>query len=407
MAHVEYSEQRGKPIKAWIEGVPFDPAALQQVRNVARLPFVRHHVAVMPDAHVGIGATVGTVIATQRAVIPAAVGVDIGCGMAAVQTSLRASDLPESLRTLRTDIEASIPVGFADNADPSRDPNAVREMRALGEALRRVLDAHPRLDTKKGRRKADATAAAQIGSLGGGNHFIEVCLDLTDRVWLMLHSGSRGIGNTIGKYFIELAKDEMQGRLGALPDKDLAYLEDGSTHFADYLRAVSWAQDYAAANRRVMMARLIAILRRRFGDERVKTGAVAVDCHHNYVARERHFDNELLVTRKGAVSARAGQLGIVPGSMGARSFIVVGLGNVDSFQSCSHGAGRVMSRGEAKRRISLDAHVSATRGVECRKDAGVLDESPAAYKDIDAVMRAQRELVRPVHELRQVLCVKG
>ncbi len=407
MAFREYSDRHGAPIKAWVEGVPFDAAALQQVRHVARLPFVRHHVAVMPDAHVGIGATVGTVIATQHAVIPAAVGVDIGCGMAAVQTSLHANDLPESLRTLRADIEAAIPVGFADNDDPSRDTNAMREMRALADGLRRLLNEHPGLDAKKARRKAEAVAAAQLGSLGGGNHFIEVCLDGSDRVWLMLHSGSRGIGNSIGKYFIALAKADMQDMLGTLPDRDLAYLEEGSTHFAEYLHAVAWAQDYAAANRRVMMSRLLTILRRRFGEDRVTTGDVAIDCHHNYVSHERHFGDDLLVTRKGAVSARAGQLGIIPGSMGARSYIVEGLGNEQSFRSCSHGAGRVMSRGEAKRRISLDAHAAATHGVECRKDAGVLDESPAAYKDIDAVMHAQRDLVRPLHELRQILCVKG
>jgi tRNA-splicing ligase RtcB len=407
MAFVEYTDSRARPIKAWVEGVPFEPGALQQVRNVARLPIIHSHVAVMPDVHAGIGATVGTVIATRNAVIPAAVGVDIGCGMMAVRTSLESKHLPDSLVDIRRDIESAIPVGFADNARPERDPVATREMRALAPRLQTLLDAHPKLGAGKRKRTADATAHAQLGSLGGGNHFIEVCLDEAGCVWLMLHSGSRGVGNSIGKYFIELAKEDMRGQLGALPDKDLAYLSEGTRHFDDYWHAVSWAQEYAAANRRVMMTRLLDVLRTQFGAERAVVEQLAVNCHHNYVQRERHFDASVLVTRKGAVSARPGELGIIPGSMGARSYIVEGLGNPDSFHSCSHGAGRVMSRGEAKRRITLAEHKIATAGVECRKDAGVLDESPAAYKDIDAVMHAQRDLVRPVHTLRQILCIKG
>jgi tRNA-splicing ligase RtcB (3'-phosphate/5'-hydroxy nucleic acid ligase) len=399
------SEQGRKPIKAWVDGVPLEHAALQQLRNIASMPFIHQHVAVMPDVHFGLGATVGSVIATKGAIIPAAVGVDIGCGMMAVRTSLTAKDLPDSLARLRSDIERAVPHGFVTT--PGRHekggwsvvPNsAASRWRQLESRYDRIEAKHPGIEMKH-------SPAKQLGSLGGGNHFIEVCLDEADRVWVMLHSGSRGVGNRIGTYFIERAREEMVRLQANLPDRDLAYFPEGSALFDDYWEAVDWAQQYAAENRRQMMDAVLAVMRAQLPS--FTTDKEAVNCHHNYVSREYHFGEDVLVTRKGAVSAREGQLGIIPGSMGARSFIVRGKGNKDSFCSCSHGAGRVMSRGKAKERISLEDHVRATAGIECRKDAGVIDESPAAYKDIDAVMAAQADLVEVEHTLRQVVCVKG
>jgi tRNA-splicing ligase RtcB len=397
---------RGGLIKAWIDGVPVEDQARQQLDNIAGMPFIHKHVAIMPDVHWGMGATVGSVIPTKGAIIPAAVGVDIGCGMTAVRTSLTASDLPDTRSGIRSAIEAAVPHGRTNNGGPG-------DRGAWGEVPEHLLDRaamvalqvgkfcakHPKLE------RAALRAPHHLGTLGTGNHFIEVCLDKEDRVWVMLHSGSRGIGNAIGSYFIGLAKEEMRRFFVNLPDQDLAYLPEGTEHFRDYMAAVEWAQSFARANRKVMME---ATLRALQGAVRpFMVDAHAVNCHHNYVSRERHYGDDVLVTRKGAVSAKEGELGIIPGSMGARSFIVRGKGNRESFCSCSHGAGRAMSRTEAKRRFTVEDHVRATEGVECRKDADVVDETPAAYKSIDAVMAAQSDLVEVVQELRQVVCVKG
>lgn len=397
-----HAEGSATPIKGWVRGVPLEDAAHQQLRNIAAIPFVGPWVAVMPDVHLGKGATVGSVIPTRGAIIPAAVGVDIGCGMAAVRTTLRASDLPDSLAQLRNGIERSVPVGNGRGGEHWKLPDSI-ETRVAQSGLVERLDAIKQKHRKIRTDKLDR----QIGTLGGGNHFIELCLDEADRVWVMLHSGSRGTGNLIGSYFIERAREQLAHRvLGFhLPDKDLAFFMEGEPLFDDYVEAVSWAQDYARENREAMMARVLHELRHRL--PKFQLEKMAVNCHHNYVQKETHGDVDLLVTRKGAVSARAGELGIIPGSMGAKSFIVRGLGNADSFHSCSHGAGRVMSRTAARQQITLAQHREATAHVECRKDAGVIDESPAAYKDIDAVMAAQSDLVEIVHTLRQVLCVKG
>jgi tRNA-splicing ligase RtcB len=400
-AFEETATAGGVPVRAWTRGVAFENAARRQVANVARLPFLHSHVAVMPDVHLGVGATVGSVIPTVGAVVPAAVGVDIGCGMLAQRTSLGAVELPDSLRGLRLEIEAAVPHGSGKGrrgGSWGETPHAVgRAWRALASGYERIVDRHPRVGHQR--------AAEQLGTLGGGNHFIELCLDGEDRVWVMLHSGSRGVGNRIGTHFVHLAQREMQRHQVRLPDRDLAYLREGSELFEAYVEAVGWAQDYARTNRALMLEAVLAALCRRVPP--FQLGEAVIDCHHNYVAREHHFGADVFVTRKGAVRARAGDLGIIPGSMGARSYIVRGLGNPDSFESCSHGAGRVMSRGEARRRFSLEDHRGATRGVECRKDAAVLDETPGAYKPIDAVMRAQQDLVEVIHELRQVVCVKG
>lgn len=392
----------GTPIKGWVRGVPLEHEAHQQLRNIASLPFVGPWVAVMPDVHLGKGATVGSVIPTKGAIIPAAVGVDIGCGMAAVRTTLRADDLPDDLARLRGAIERAIPVGNGPRCDHRALPDGVQTHLArsnLAPRLHAIKDRHRRIRTDKWDK--------QIGTLGGGNHFIELCLDETDAVWVMLHSGSRGTGNLIGSYFIERAREELGKRvLGfAVPDKDLAFFMEGEALFDDYVEAVSWAQDYARANREAMMQCVLAELRRQL--PKFQLEKLAVNCHHNYVQKETHGGEELLVTRKGAVRAGAGELGIIPGSMGTRSYIVRGLGNDDSFHSCSHGAGRVMSRTQARKSITLKQHREATAHVECRKDEGVIDESPAAYKDIDAVMAAQADLVQVLHTLRQVMCVKG
>ena len=396
----------GAPIKAWVKGVPFDPKAGEQLRNTARLPFVFKWVAAMPDVHWGLGATVGSVVPTRGAIVPAAVGVDIGCGMAAVRTTLGARDLPDDLKGVRTAIERAVPHGFTAgrgrdkgswDAPPRR---AERVWPELEEGFARIKARHPK-------SVPDRHPAAQLGTLGSGNHFIEVCLDGASRVWFLLHSGSRGVGNRIGTYFIERAREEMRKQDVRLPDRDLAYLREGTRGFDDYVDAVSWAQAYALLNRRVMMEAIVDAVAAAPGLPPFTVTDEAVNCHHNYVARETHYGEEVLVTRKGAVRAGAGELGIIPGSMGTRSYIVRGKGNPESFLSCSHGAGRTLSRNEAKRRFSLADHEKATAGVECRKDAGVIDETPAAYKPIDAVMAAQADLVDVVHELKQVVCVKG
>ncbi len=401
------SSSTATPIKGWTRGVPVEPDALKQLQNMASLPFIHKWLAVMPDVHLGKGATVGSVVPTHKAIIPAAVGVDIGCGMMAVQTSLTASDLPESLREVRLAIEAAVPHGRdvtrggRDKGSWGNPPEAQCEIwkTALGPRFQRIVDKHGKI--------GQSNHLSHLGTLGTGNHFIELCLDECDRVWVMLHSGSRGVGNRIGSYFIELAKQEMARFHVNLPDRDLAYLPEGSRYFDDYVEAVGWAQDYAMENRRLMMKQVFAALRKLHCLPAFSSDVMAVNCHHNYVAREDHYGESVFVTRKGAVRAREGELGIIPGSMGARSYIVRGKGHPESFCSCSHGAGRLMSRTEAKRRYTVADHAKATQGIECRKDADVIDETPMAYKDIDAVMHAQRDLVDVVHTLRQVVCVKG
>lgn len=390
-------------IKAWVDYVPLDEGAKNQLLNIASMPFIHKHVAVMPDVHWGMGATVGSVIATKGAVIPAAVGVDIGCGMMAVKTTLTANDLPSNLKELRTLIENAVPHGRTDNGG-AKDWGAWHNIpkhhaaawSGLEEGFNKIIAKHPEA---KGKNTVN-----HLGTLGTGNHFVELCLDENQDVWIMLHSGSRGIGNRFGMYFIELAKKDMRKWMINLPDIDLAYLPEGTDHFTDYFEAVSWAQSFAKLNRELMMKNIITAMTKKMVFD---VTDVCVNCHHNYVSREYHFGDNVIVTRKGAVRAREGDLGIIPGSMGAKSFIVRGKGNPESFHSCSHGAGRVMSRTQAKKNISLEDHELATAGVECRKDAEVIDESPAAYKSIDDVMRSQEDLVDIVYTLKQVVCVKG
>jgi tRNA-splicing ligase RtcB len=394
----------GVPVKMWTKGVPVEDDAKRQLANAARLPIVFKHIAAMPDVHLGIGATVGSVIPTVKAIIPAAVGVDIGCGMMAAKTTLRAGDLPDNLGPLRSAIEqavphGSVPRGRRDTGSWENPPVSVDQVWAtLADEFDALCELHPRLRNTNNRK--------HLGTLGTGNHFIEVCLDEAGFVWFMLHSGSRGVGNAIGTHFIELAKKDAQRHQSNLPDENLAYFEEGAQYFGHYVRAVSWAQQFALRNREVMMANLIATVRKVIAKP-FESHVEAVNCHHNYVQRERHFGEDVFVTRKGAVSAKRGELGIIPGSMGARSYIVRGLGNPESFESCSHGAGRLMSRTKAKKMYTVQDQVRATEGVECRKDANVIDEIPMAYKDIDAVMAAQRDLVEVVHTLKQVVCVKG
>lgn len=395
------SGKHGVPVKIYTTDV--DQGALQQLRNLAQLEFVHSHIAVMPDVHVGIGATVGSVIPTKSAIIPAAVGVDIGCGMNAVRLSLTASDLPDSLKSLRLAIEQQVPVGFNMHKQIQAKMSTLDP---LGKRLKPITDKHSGL--LKMLKGFERTWAKQLGTLGGGNHFIELCLDENNDVWVMLHSGSRGIGNCIGRYFISLAKKEHQSRFGHVPDRDLAYFAEGSNSFSDYLEAVEWAQDYAMQNRREMMRLVIDALQSpQSGLPRFQMTKEAINCHHNYVNEEVHFGEQVYVTRKGAISAYAGELGIIPGSMGAKSFIVRGRGDSQSFCSCSHGAGRRMSRSKAGRMFTVDELKAQTEGVECRKDKGVIDEIPSAYKDIDEVMANQTDLVEVVHTLKQVLCIKG
>ncbi len=391
-------------VKAWVHGVPLEDTARDQLLNVAGLPFVFRWVAAMPDVHAGMGATIGSVIATKEAVIPAAVGVDIGCGMMATRTSLHAADLPEQLGALRHGIERAVPHGRTNHggrgdrgawANPP-DANAAA-WAELEPAFEAICAKNPGI--------AKSNNRVHLGTLGTGNHFIEVCLDKQDRVWVMLHSGSRGVGGRIGNHFIRAAKRDMKRYYVDLPDPNLAFFPQGTQGFDDYLEAVQWAQRYAQVNRELMMQATLGALRHEVGA--FEHGEPTVNCHHNYVAIENHFGQQVWVTRKGAVRARKDDLGIIPGSMGARSYIVRGLGNPESFHSCSHGAGRAMSRTAARKRFTVEQHAAATAGIECRKDADVIDETPMAYKDIDAVMEAQSDLVEVLHELRQVVCVKG
>lgn len=383
------------PIHIWADQV--EASAMTQLQNMSTLPFLHPHgLAVMPDCHAGIGSTVGTVIATQRAIVPAAVGVDIGCGMNAVRLSLKADALPDSLSDLRHNIERGIPLGPGGAHKTMVGNIDTASMERLSRGV------------KDGVIPAEIQTAnlwKQLGTLGSGNHFIEVCLDEEQRVWVMLHSGSRGIGNQIGRHFIEIAKRQMERYFITLPDSDLAYLPEDTEDFNAYWNAVKWAQDYALENRRQMMAMVLRAIAHDIPGTTVTEEAI--ECHHNYVDLENHFGRNVYVTRKGAIRARLGDLGIIPGSMGQRSYIVRGKGCADSYNSCSHGAGRVMSRAEAKRRFTVEDLVKQTEGVECNKNASVIDEIPASYKDIDQVMEQQRDLVEVVHTLKQVLCIKG
>ncbi len=404
MHNYEVMKVDGGLVKSWTRGVIFESKARQQVQNVARLPFIHKHVAIMPDVHWGMGAAIGSVIPTKGAVIPAAVGVDIGCGMMAVKTTLTADKLPDNLLSIRHAIEASVPHGrthFRSAIDKGSwhvPPAEVTHVwKRLSQRFERLAAKHPVL--------VKTNNLMHLGTLGTGNHFIEVCIDETDAVWVMLHSGSRGVGNKIGTHFIQMAKKDMQRLFVNLPDKDLAYFTAGTEHFAEYMEAVEWAQEYALENRKIMMHRTLEAMAEYLPDFSIM-GQV-VNCHHNYVSKEYHFGANILVTRKGAVRAQKGDMGIIPGSMGAQSYIVRGLGNRDSFNSCSHGAGRAMSRREALRTVTLQEHKEAVKGIECRLDADVVDETPRAYKDIESVMAAQSDLVEIVHTLNQVVCVKG
>ncbi len=386
------------PVKIWTDDI--DEKSRQQLANIASLPFIHHHVAAMPDVHLGIGATIGSVIATHKAIIPAAVGVDIGCGMVACRLSITGNDLDEkSLQKVFDQISRDVPVGRAQHKDDRARVDAAKPFEARLDAM---THKHPQLLKAFGKFSKWVN---QMGTLGGGNHFIEVCLDESSQVWVMLHSGSRGIGNALASYFIELARQDMERWMIQLPDRDLAYFPEGTEHFDDYVEAVTWAQEYAMQNRREMADLVLAALRRHLPGFEVTSEVV--NCHHNYVAREQHYGANVWVTRKGAIRAREGDLGIIPGSMGARSYIVRGMGNPESFTSCAHGAGRRMSRTAAERQFSAADLIQQTEGVICRKDKGVVDEIPGAYKDIDTVMSNQADLVTPLHTLKQVVCVKG
>ncbi|MFB2588313.1 RtcB family protein [Acinetobacter sp. c1-l78] len=388
----------GVPVKIYTRDV--DEESLNQLRKMAQLDFIHSHIAVMPDVHLGKGATVGSVIPTKSAIIPAAVGVDIGCGMNALRLSLKASQLPDNLSAIRNAIERKVPVGFEQHKQIKAKASTLSP---LDKQLKVITDKHPAL--RRMLRQFDATWQKQLGTLGGGNHFIELCIDENDDVWVMLHSGSRGLGNVIGTYFIERAKKEAQSRFGHVPDKDLSYFAEGSANFDDYVQAVEWAQAYAFENRREMMRLILEAIRPLLPSFQMTKEAI--NCHHNYVSQEYHFGEHVFVTRKGAISAQQDEYGIIPGSMGAKYFIVKGRGNPDSFCSCSHGAGRRMSRSRAKLMFNQQDLIAQTQGVECRKDKAVVDEIPSAYKDIDEVMANQDDLVEVVHTLKQVLCIKG
>jgi tRNA-splicing ligase RtcB (3'-phosphate/5'-hydroxy nucleic acid ligase) len=374
-------------IQLWTQVTDVEPQALAQLKNIAALPWVWHHVAVMPDVHYGKGATVGSVVAMKGAVSPAAVGVDIGCGMGAIQTNLKARDLPENLDALRSAIEAAIPVGFNAHSVPVTGGGVLFE--DFGYLTEKVQDLRGR-------------ALSQLGTLGGGNHFIELCLDTDNFVWMMLHSGSRNIGKTLAEIHISTAKKLTHN--ADLPDPDLAVFLAGTPEMEAYRRDLFWAQRYAMQNRATMFELYKNVMRAFFPQA---TFAEGIYCHHNYVSEEHHFGADVMVTRKGAIRAGRDEYGIIPGSMGTKSYIVKGLGNAESFESASHGAGRRMSRGAAKRSFTVADLETQTAGVCCRKDADVIDEIPGAYKPIETVMANQADLVAIVAELKQVLCVKG
>lgn len=383
-----------RPVKIWASDI--EAEAEQQVRNMGNMPFIHSHVAVMADAHAGKGSTVGTVIATRGAIIPAAVGVDIGCGMCAVKLPMKIDLFGDSLAALRSSIERSVPVGFNSNKEVTK---------RVEDALMAISGP---MTTKKGFNLDKV--AKQLGTLGGGNHFIEICQDTNNDAWVVLHSGSRNLGKTLAEVHIDKAKDLMKRYFIDLPDPNLAYLVQGTDEFKAYLQDLLWAQQYAKANRNEMMLRVLkdvsyAVYGEDKGSEFMTS--LRVDCHHNYTAMENHGGHNIWITRKGAVSARQGELGIIPGSMGTKSYIVEGLGNEESFCSCSHGAGRKMSRTKARATFTAEDLAKQTAGVECRKDSGVIDEIPGSYKDIDIVMENQKDLVKPLYTLKQLICVKG
>lgn len=389
------------PVKIWSDIHTVESQAIDQLVNTANLPFVFKHVAAMPDVHLGKGATVGSVIATKGAICPCAVGVDIGCGMMAVKTDLDARLVQDKIKTIRHSIERSIPLG----------PNSNKKLTDSVNRWYRWKDFEDlNVIAKKGddQRQMLQRAMSQLGSLGGGNHFIEICLDEADNVWLMLHSGSRNLGKVVAERHIEIAKGFMKEMFIKLPDPDLAYFAESQQEFKNYINDLEFCQDYAAQNRKEMMQRVVKDV--SYAIHGIPDGitlSTTVNCHHNYVSKENHYGDNVLITRKGAVRARQGDLGIIPGSMGTRSYIVEGLGNPESFNSCSHGAGRVMSRSKAKQQFTLDDLVAQTAGIECRKDEGVIDEIPGAYKSIDEVMANQSDLVKIVATLRQIMCIKG
>lgn len=389
-------------VKFWVSDVEVEWAALNQIQNIISLPIIHGHMAVMPDVHMGKGATVGSVIPTKSAIIPAAVGVDIGCGMIATKTNLTASDLPDSLLSLRLLIESKIPVGFNDRNKMISFKD--RNNHHLSDKINSLFNSFKDLQINRFfKDKVNNKMTNQMGTLGGGNHFIEICLDENNDVWLMLHSGSRGIGNIVGRTAISMAKDNVPSDFSF--DKDLAWLNSGTKEFDAYIEAMLWSQDYAKLNRDSMMAILIETMKTQF--PQMQTIGELINCHHNFSSLEEHFNEKIWITRKGAVSANKDQLGIIPGSMGTKSYIVKGKGNPDSYCSCSHGAGRRLSRGEAKKILTEDDILSQTSGVECRKDSGIIDELPGAYKNIDLVMEAQKDLVEKVQTLKQIMCIKG
>jgi tRNA-splicing ligase RtcB len=398
---VMYKEGQKVPVKFWNKSVPMESAIYDQTQKLAQMPFLFKHVAIMPDAHVGKGSTVGTVFASQKAIIPATVGVDIGCGMGAVRLSLKGSQLPDNLKPIYDNILRDLPTGKSSHSGVHKFVNDDRIYVKVTE-FKDIVDKNPGFDKMVARNHWES----QIGTLGGGNHFVELCLDENDDVWVMLHSGSRNVGKCIGEFFIQKAKEDMKNFFISVPDQDLSYLAEGSIHYDRYLEAMLWAQDYALMNRETMMKIVMSVLGRYLPPFKITEEAIF--CHHNYVSKENHFGENVWVTRKGAIQVRPGQLGIIPGSMGTGSFIVRGKpGNEESFCSCSHGAGRVLSRAMAKAKFTLDDHIEATKGIMCRQDEGVIDETPGAYKNILDVMDSQTDLIEVVHTLHQVLNIKG
>ena len=408
MGHMknEHYEKILPGARLWTGNMEVEPQALEQIRKVTQLPILAGHVAVMPDVHLGKGATVGTVIPTRAAIIPAAVGLDIGCGMVAVKTNLTAKDLPDNLGKLRAQIERDVPVGFNFHKDPL-DPEGSREALTLHNRLDKLENRYDKLRILDAVGKFDEGRMwRQLGSLGGGNHFIELSLDEDGALWIMLHSGSRNVGKTVGETAMDMAKKIAKDADRHLPDRDLAWLDEGTPEFDAYVEGLTWCQDYAALNRDLMLHLVHKALEKALGRPVLFEGEI-INSHHNYARLEEWNNERVWVTRKGAVSAREGEMGLIPASMGAASKVVRGKGNPASYCSCSHGAGRLMSRGEAKRRFTRDDLVRQTAGVECRKDDGVIDEIPGAYKSIEDVMEAQADLVDTVATLKQILCIKG
>jgi len=391
------------PIKEWTVGVEVEDSARAQLYNAANLPFIYKHIAVMADVHTGIGCTVGAVIPTYKAIVASFVGVDIGCGVSAHKTTLKRSMLPSSLAEVRAVIEAAVPHGMTKGRDKGSWGDVPTEVNIawmeLEPGYRKIVQKHPKVSHKG--------PETQLGTLGGGNHLIEVCYDENEEIWFLLHSGSRGPGNRIGTHFIQLAKQEMNKFFIELPDDNLSYFPEGTEYFDDYWYAVVWAQRYAAVNRDLMIDQMEKALRKSKLVPKFELTDDVVKCHHNYVARENHFGKNVFVTRKGAISARKGEAGVILSSMGTPSRIVRGLGNPESFMSASHGAGRRMSRTEAKKTFTLKDHEASVQGIECRRDHDIIDETPRAYKSIDDVMEAQKDLVEVVHEIKQVVCIKG